>query len=87
MAQNEYRSSLALASKYASTGIRVSALGHCPELRHFDAWATLTVQTGDCSTQTYATPAELRRLAAMLTEAADVIDAHAAQQQQVVEAA
>jgi hypothetical protein len=49
--------------------------------------ATLSVETGACVIQVYATAYTMRELAALLTEAADKVDAGVAAAQTVAEAA
>jgi hypothetical protein len=49
--------------------------------------ATLSIETGACAIQVYATADTMRELAALLTEAADKVDAGVAAAQPVAEAA
>jgi hypothetical protein len=53
----------------------------------FLSTATLAVETGACTVQVYATADTLRNLAALLTEAAEQVDAGVAAAQAVAEAA
>lgn len=59
----------------AHTDFRISVDKHSDELRSFDRFATVGVSTGACSLQTYLTPNECEKLAAMLTAAAQEVRA------------
>ena len=79
MADVNIRTAVTSSWPGTQTSIRVSAKRHNAEQQQFDRYATLVIETGACSIQTYADAEACRALAAALIAGAIEVERMAAE--------